>query len=87
MGAVNLRQAARDQACILCGHVGTTVLHHLRVDLVGIGRKPPDVRGIEVCASCHRHLHGPGISDHRLMLIAHLRQIDRWLADGTLVLS
>ena len=83
----DLRQAARDQSCILCGSVGTTVLHHLRVDLVGIGRKCADVRGLEVCAGCHRYLHGEGIADHRLMLIGHLRQIDRWLCDGRLKLS
>jgi len=87
MGAVNLRKAARDKSCILCGHVGTTVLHHLRVDHLGIGSKPDDVRGVDVCRDCHAHFHGPGISDYRLMLIAHLRQIDRWLADGRLKLS
>lgn len=77
---MNLRKAAAGQPCTVCGvNDGTSVLHHIRVGNVGIGRKSPDRYGITVCAACHRYFHSAGIADHKAMLIAHLRQVDRWI--------
>lgn len=85
MAAVNLRELANGRPCILCGRVdGTTVLHHLRVGQSGMGQKPPDIDGVDVCAGCHAHFHGEGRADYRGQLQAHLRQIKRWLSDGVL---
>lgn len=85
--ALNLRKHANGLACIMCGkNDGSTVLHHLRVGNPGMGKKPPDHHGIEVCAGCHDFCHHEGIANHHLQLISYLRQIDRWLADGTLKL-
>lgn len=72
----------------MCGkNDGTTVLHHLRVGTVGMGKKPPDYHGVNVCFGCQDFFHHEGISNHKLQLIAYLRQIDQWLADGLLVLT
>lgn len=82
---VNLRKAAEGQPCIMCGaNDGSTVLHHLRLGNVGMGKKPADHYGIELCADCHRYVHNHGISDYKAMLIAHLRQVDRWIARGSI---
>lgn len=81
----DLRKAAKGKPCVICGqNDGTTVLHHIRTGHGGMGCKPPDHHGIAVCRSCHEYLHDGGISDHKTVLIAYLRQIDRWLADGVL---
>lgn len=87
--ARNLRQAAKGQTCTVCGRDSeTVVLAHLRVGLNGgMGIKPPDHHAVYACADCHRYMDGPGRADHKTQLIAHLRQIDRWLAEGRLVLT
>lgn len=80
---MNLRQAAEGQPCILCGSVGTTVLHHVRSGgNGGMGKKPPDEHGIEVCAEHHAYFHADGIADYRLALIAYQRQVSSWLKRG-----
>ena len=51
---MNLRKAAEGQPCILCGDTATTVLHHVRSGgNGGMGKKPPDEHGIEVCRLHH----------------------------------
>lgn len=80
---IDLRKAAKGKPCVICGqNDGTTVLHHIRTGHMSIGSKPPDSHGIEVCSTCHRYCHEGGISDYKTMLIAHLRQVDRWIAAG-----
>jgi hypothetical protein len=49
-----------------------------------MGKKPADHYGIELCADCHRYVHNHGIADYKAMLIAHLRQVDRWIERGVL---
>lgn len=79
----DLRKAAKGKPCVICGqNDGTTVLHHIRVGNVGIGTKPKDHYGIEVCADCHHYAHHAGICDYKTLLIAHLRQVDRWINAG-----
>lgn len=79
----DLRKAAKGKPCVICGqNDGTTVLHHIRVGHYGIGVKPNHHSGIECCHECHSHLHGAGINDYKTMLIAHLRQVDRWINAG-----
>lgn len=52
-----------------------------------MGRKPPDWYGVGLCFVCHSYAHGEGINDHKAMLMAYQRQIDRWLADGLLTFT
>lgn len=80
---MNLRKAADGQSCVMCGVSDNTIcLHHIRTGHLGIGKKPKDHRGIDLCASCHAYVHGDGIHDYKAVLIAHLRQIDRWIEAG-----
>lgn len=84
---MNLRKLAEGQRCVMCGATGTTVLHHIRLGgNAGMGQKPPDWQGVNLCHPCHDYAHHEGRADHKLMLIAYLRQVERWLADGVLVL-
>jgi hypothetical protein len=73
---------------MMCGAQGpTTILHHIRCGNSGMGRKPPDWYGVALCFVCHSYAHGEGINDHKAMLMAYQRQIDRWLADGLLTFT
>lgn len=55
-----LLDAARDQACVICGSVGTTVAAHS--NLVehgkGVGVKAPDYRIAFLCMNCHSLVDG-----------------------------
>jgi hypothetical protein len=85
---MNLRQLAQGEACAMCGlSDDTVVLHHLRAGNPGMGRKPPDHHGIYLCAVHHHYVHNDGIADHKAMLLAYMRQIDRWLQMEALVLQ
>lgn len=87
---MNLRQKAKDEACSMCGRLdGTTVLHHIRVGgNAGMGMKPPDFPyGVCLCFGCHSWVHGDGRADYKLQLMALCRQMERYVADGTVVLS
>lgn len=86
MGVIDLRKSAKGKPCVVCGqNDGTTVLHHIRVGQNGgTGLKPPDTHGIAVCSGCHAYFHGDGIKDYKTMLIAYLRQVDRWVKAGAL---
>lgn len=80
---MNLRKAAEGQSCVMCGVSDNTIcLHHIRTGHLGIGKKPKDHRGIDLCSKCHTYVHGDGIHDYKAVLIAHLRQIDRWIEAG-----
>ena len=49
----------------MCGaEDGSTVLHHIRTGHLGIGKKPKDHRGIDLCSKCHTYVHGDGIHDY-----------------------
>ena len=80
---MNLRQQANGQTCVVCGSSnGTVVLHHIRVGgNGGMGLKPPDHHGIEVCARCHDWAHSPltTVSDWKILLAAYQRQVERWI--------
>ena len=84
---MNLRQAAQGQPCSMClTQDETVVLHHIRLGAGGMGLKPPDHHGITLCFKCHTYVHGKGINDYQALLLAYLRQIDRWLADEVMVI-
>lgn len=81
----SLRKAAEGQPCIICGDTATTSLHHIRVGQNGgMGKKPPDIHGIEVCAKDHAYFHTEGINDYKQMLISYQRQVERWVERGAL---
>jgi len=85
---MNLRQAAAGQPCSMCGaNNGTTILHHIRLLSSGMGTKPPDHHGVNLCATCHAYVHGDGITDTTALLRAYMRQIDKWLADEIMVVQ
>lgn len=88
MAVKSLRKAAEGKPCILCGDTATTSLHHIRVGQNGgMGKKPPDIHGIEVCRLHHAYFHSEGINDHKMMLIAYQRQVSRWIERGLLTVA
>lgn len=86
---MSLRKAAKDQPCSMCGAESpSVVLHHIRAGgNAGMGMKPPDYHGVNLCAECHRYVHQEGRSDYKLQLIAYQRQVERWLADGVITFT
>lgn len=86
---MNLRKNAQDAECSMCGRLdGTTVLHHIRAGgNAGMGTKPPDWHGVNLCHVCHDYVHHEGRADYKLQLIAYQRQWDKWLADGTVIFT
>jgi hypothetical protein len=89
-----LLTAARDQACVLCGSVGTTVACHANsVELgKGMGIKAPDYYTAWLCQRCHNQLDG---RSGRLMQCdmkemwtrAYLRTVAQWFEQGIVVVK
>lgn len=84
--AVNLRKAAENMPCILCGDTGSTVLHHVRLSgNSGMGLKPPDFPwGIRLCAEHHRYMHYEGRADYKLVALAMGKQMQAYINEGLL---
>ena len=55
-----LLKAARDQACVLCGSVGSTVAAHCNLTEhgKGVGIKCPDSLTAWLCSGCHALIDG-----------------------------
>jgi hypothetical protein len=87
---MNLRKAAENQPCTVCGaNDGTTVLHHIRIGgNAGTGMKPPDFPwGIRLCAEHHRYVHYEGRADYKLIALAMGKQMQRYVDEGVLVID
>lgn len=85
-----LLQAARDQPCVLCGSVGTTIAAHANSVALGkgIGCKAPDYYTSWVCMNCHDEIDGrrplrPGYRDRQeLWTGAYLKTVALWFTLG-----
>ena len=55
-----LLKAAKDQECVLCGRIGSTVSAHCNMPEhgKGIGIKAPDCLVAWACAECHKMMDG-----------------------------
>jgi hypothetical protein len=87
---MNLRKAARDKACVLCGREdGTTVLAHLNAaGHFGMGLKAPDFPWAAcLCATCHRYVDGDGRGDWKTKFLAMGRQMEAYARDGVVRLA
>ena len=81
---VDQRKAARGQVCMVqlpcCNHDSdTTVLHHIRgTGLGGVGRKPPDFFGVNVCSDCHMAIHRQAHTDLEHDFV-RLYELEGWM--------
>lgn len=86
-----LRDAARDQPCVLClaGPDPTTVLAHLPIaSMAGVAQKTDDLIGCHVCATHHAYLDGPeGRQDWRTRFLALARTLHRLQQQGLLIVA
>lgn len=89
-----LLKAARDQACTLCGSVGTTVPAHANSVALGKGTgiKAPDYYHAHLCQSCHDLYDGRQGQLSReeregLWMRAYLRTVARWFEQGHVVVK
>ena len=83
-----LLAAARDQACVLCGSVGTTVACHANsVELgKGVGIKVPDYYTAWLCQRCHDQVDGRTgklmqYEKQEMWIRAYLHTVARWFDD------
>ena len=86
-----LLRAAKDQPCVLCGSVGTTVAAHANSLALGkgMGIKAPDYYIAWVCQYCHDMIDGRrafsgvwGANRHEMWEIAFVRTVARWFEEG-----
>jgi hypothetical protein len=84
-----LLDAARDQPCVRCGAIGTTVAAHLNsvAHGKGMGIKTPDFFTAWLCNRCHDLIDGrvPGLTPaqrYEQWLEAYLRTVEQWFRQG-----
>lgn len=84
-----LLDAARDQACVICGSVGTTVPAHANSVALGKGTgiKAPDFYHAHMCSVCHDLYDGrrgtlTKEEKDGMWMTAYLRTVKRWFEQG-----
>ncbi len=88
-----LLASAKDQPCVLCGSVGTTIAAHANSVALGkgMGIKAPDFYTAWVCHSCHDRIDGRAAvgwaytSNHDMWVQAYIRTVARWFELGIVV--
>ena len=85
-----LRQAARDQPCVLegwyfpCDGTDTTVLAHLPYHDAGMAQKCDDILGAHLCFSHHAYIDGKGNRDWEAKFVALRRTVQRLTKQGVI---
>lgn len=81
-----LRNAARDESCVICGvEDGTVVLAHRNMPGdFGRGLKGPDWFGAHLCAACHREGDSARRKDYQWWEVAVYRTLRRLFQQGHL---
>lgn len=89
-----LLRAAKDQACVLCGAVGTTVACHVRSVALGSGTgiKAPDCLSAWMCRSCHDLQDGRkgkllGYERQEMWQLAFAKTVVQWFEQGIVVVK
>lgn len=84
-----LLAAARDQPCVLCGSVGTTISAHANSVALGKGTgiKAPDYYVAWLCRACHDEIDGrtgrlTKQERYDLWTTAYLRTVAQWFEQG-----
>lgn len=84
-----LLKAARDQACAICGSVGTTVAAHANSVALGKGTgiKAPDFYHAHLCQHHHDLYDGrkgtlTKAEKEAMWVTAYLRTVKRWFEQG-----
>jgi hypothetical protein len=82
-----LRNAARDQACVLCewDMPGEVVLAHLKNKDAGTGQKCDDILGAHLCYTCHQAQEAS--RDVELSYLALRRTLVRLYDNGVLQIN
>jgi hypothetical protein len=82
-----LRDSAAKQECTLrepgvCLHDAETVIfaHYRRFGVAGMGQKPPELIGANMCAACHDFQEKHGAGDGELLRAMIETLINRWQA-------
>jgi len=72
-----LREAAKEQFCVMCGNTETVVLAHLPHKNSGMGQKCHDFIGAHLCYHCHEYADGEGRQDYEWRYLALTRTLER----------